>query len=194
MDKKIEEALKKGIKNSLVEFYMVIGDQDKNIQPIPIFIITAILQRDDPPKLAYKPTTLSLLETITQIISSINDVVSNFLKVQNKMYEIYKTKRAEILIRMEKEKNPNRKVFEEEELKFFETNNYYKISDDSDIQKYSQKILNNLHKWCNEVTKDSTKDKWTNSPLFWENQKKEKFITKSIDENWTYISQLREQI
>lgn len=194
MDKKIEEALKKGIKNSLVEFYMVIGDQDKNIQPIPIFIITAILQRDDPPKLAYKPTTLSLLETITQIISSINDVVSNFLKVQNKMYEIYKTKRAEILIRMEKEKNPNRKIFEEEELKFFETNNYYKISDDSDIQKYSQKILNNLHKWCNEVTKDSTKDKWTNSPLFWENQKKEKFITKSIDENWTYISQLREQI
>jgi hypothetical protein len=76
-------------------------------------------------------------------------------------------------------------------LKFIEANNYYKISDDTDIQKYSQKILNNLHKWCNEVTKDSTKDKWTNSPLFWENQKKEKFITKSIDENWTYISQLR---
>jgi hypothetical protein len=40
---------------------MVIGDQDKNIQPIPIFIISAILQRDDPPKLAYKPTTISLL-------------------------------------------------------------------------------------------------------------------------------------
>jgi len=29
------------------------------------------------------------------------------------MYEIYKTKRSEILVRMEKEKNPNRKAFEE---------------------------------------------------------------------------------
>lgn len=128
---------------------MVIGDSDKNIQPIPIFIISAILQRDDPPKLAYKPTTSSLLETITQVISSINDVVSGFVKVHNKMYEIYKTKRSEILVKMEKEKNPNRKVFEEEELKFLEPNNYYKISDDTDIQKYSQKILNNLHKVCN---------------------------------------------
>ena len=57
IDRKIEEALKKGIKNSLVEFYMVIGDLDKKIQPIPIFTISAILERDDPPKLAYRPAT-----------------------------------------------------------------------------------------------------------------------------------------
>ncbi len=81
---------------------MVIGDQDKNIQPIPIFIISAILQRDDPPKLAYKPTTVSLLETITEVISSINDVVSGFVKIHNKMYDLYKTKRTDILIKMEK--------------------------------------------------------------------------------------------
>jgi hypothetical protein len=110
IDRKIEEALKKGIKNSLVEFYVVIGDPEKNIQPTPIFIISAILERDDPPKLAYRPTTGSLLETITEIISSINDVVSGFAKVQNKMYEVYKKKREELLIRMEKEKNPNRKA------------------------------------------------------------------------------------
>lgn len=94
MDKKIEEALKKGIKNSLVEFYMVIGDQDKNIQPIPIFIISAILQRDDPPKLAFKPTEGMLLETITSVISSINDVVSGFVKVHNKMHDLYRAKRV----------------------------------------------------------------------------------------------------
>lgn len=61
IDRKIEDALKKGIKNSLVEFYLVIGDPEKNIQPTPIFVISAILERDDPPKLAYKPTTSSLL-------------------------------------------------------------------------------------------------------------------------------------
>jgi hypothetical protein len=79
---------------------MVIGDQDKNIQPIPIFIISAILQRDDPPKLAYKPTTSSLLETITEVISSINDVVSGFVKVHNKMFDLYKVKRTEIIQKM----------------------------------------------------------------------------------------------
>jgi hypothetical protein len=45
VDKKIEDSLKKGIKNSLIEFYMVIGDPDKKIQPIPIFTISAILER-----------------------------------------------------------------------------------------------------------------------------------------------------
>ena len=89
---------------------MVIGDPEKNIQPTPIFVISAILERDDPPKLAYKPTTSSLLETITEIISSINDVVSGFPKVQNKMYDIYKKRRDDMLARMEKEKNPNRKA------------------------------------------------------------------------------------
>lgn len=44
---------------------------------------------------------------------------------------------------------------------------YYKISDDTDIQKYSMKINNNLNKVCMEVTKDSSKDKWTNTQLFW---------------------------
>jgi len=65
----------------------VIGDPEKNITPTPIFIISVILERDDPPKLAYKPTTNYLIETInSKIISSINDVVSGFGKVQNKMY------------------------------------------------------------------------------------------------------------
>lgn len=37
---------------------MVIGDPDKKIQPIPIFTISAVLERDkDRPKLAYKPAT-----------------------------------------------------------------------------------------------------------------------------------------
>ena len=110
------------------------------------------------------------------------------------MYEVYKKKREELLFRMEKEKNPNRKAVEEEEIKLQEGTLYYKISDDLDIQKYSSKIINNLNKVCNEVTKDSTKDKWTNSPLFWENKRKEKFIKNVVDYNWMDISQLREQI
>jgi hypothetical protein len=71
----------------------VIGDPEKNIQPTPIFIISAVLERDDPPKLAYRPATGSLLETITKIISSINDVVSGFSKIQNKMFEVYRKRR-----------------------------------------------------------------------------------------------------
>lgn len=72
---------------------MVIGDPDKKIQPIPIFTISAILQREDPPKLAYKPATSNLLQSINEIISSVNDVVSGFVKIQNKMYDVYRKKR-----------------------------------------------------------------------------------------------------
>ena len=81
---------------------MVIGDQDKKIQPIPIFTVSAILEKEDPPKLAYKPSTGELLDSISEIISSVNDVVSGFVKIQNKMYEVYQKKRHEILERMEK--------------------------------------------------------------------------------------------
>jgi len=111
------------------------------------------------------------------------------------MYDVYKKKREEIMAKLEKEKNPGmRKATEEEEVKINEVVSYYRISDDSDIQKYSHKILSNLNKVCNEVTKDGTKDKWTNSPLFWENKRKEKFIKNVVDYNWMDISQLREQI
>jgi len=54
-----------------------------------------------------------------------------------------------MLVRMEKEKNPNRKTVEEEEIKPHEGYQYYKISDDQDILKYSSKILLNLNKVCN---------------------------------------------
>lgn len=95
---------------------------------------------------------------------------------------------------MEKEKNPNRKAMQEEQIKPQEGHSYYNISDDSDIRKYSWKIIDNLNKVCNEVTKDSAKDKWTNSPLFWQNKRKEKFIKNVVDYNWMDISQLRQQI
>ena len=70
------------------------------------------------------------------------------------MYDHYRQKREEILLKMEKEKNPNRKATEEEEIKLPEAVSYYKISDDTDIQKYSVKIITNLNKVCNEVTDD----------------------------------------
>lgn len=173
---------------------MVIGDADKQLNAIPIFIISCILEREDPPVVAFKPSTDDLLDSIQQIIGSVKDLVSGFLKVQNKMYEVYRTKRQEILERMEREKNPMRKAMEEDEIKISDTASYYRIVDDSDIQKYSKKIIENLRKVCIDVTKDSKNDKWTNTTLFWESSRKEKYIISIIEANWTNISSLRDHI
>jgi hypothetical protein len=43
--------------------------------------------------LAYKPATNDLIESINEIIGSVHDVVSGFVKIQNKMYDVYKKKR-----------------------------------------------------------------------------------------------------
>jgi hypothetical protein len=59
---------------------------------------------------------------------------------------------------LEKEKNPLKKIVEEEEIKIPEKS----YSEDHDIQKYASKILNNLDK-----VKDDSKDKWINSHLTW---------------------------
>jgi hypothetical protein len=50
--------------------------------------------------LAYKPATSQLLQSINEIIGSVHDVASGFIKIQNKMYNVYKKKREEILNRM----------------------------------------------------------------------------------------------
>jgi hypothetical protein len=63
---------------------------------------------------------------------------------------------------LEKEKNPLKKIVEEEEIKIPVKSYYVKISEDHDIQKYASKILNNLDK-----VKDDSKDKWINSHLTW---------------------------
>jgi hypothetical protein len=40
-------------------------------------------------------------------------------------------------------------------------------------------MLENLGKVCNEVTKDTSKDKWINSQLLWENKRRERYT-----KNW----------
>lgn len=75
IDHKIEEALKKSVKNSLMELYRVIGDPDKGVQAIPVFILEVGLDQTEKPKLTYTPTIPTLVGVITNTISSMNEVV-----------------------------------------------------------------------------------------------------------------------
>lgn len=61
IDSKIEEALKKAVKNSLVELYRVIGDQDKGIPSVPVFILEVGLDQTDNPKSIYNPPIWKLI-------------------------------------------------------------------------------------------------------------------------------------
>ena len=75
IDHKIEEALKKSVKNSLMELYRVIGDPDKGVQAIPVFILEVGLDQTEKPKLTYTPTIPTLIVVINNTISSMNEVV-----------------------------------------------------------------------------------------------------------------------
>lgn len=113
IDAKIEEALKKAVKNSLVELYRVIGDQDKGIPAVPVFILEVGLDQTDNPKSIYNPPISKLIETITNTISSMNQVVQSLEMMQQRMLRVYKQKKEEIALKLEKEKNPLKKVVEE---------------------------------------------------------------------------------
>lgn len=56
-DEIIEEALKKTIKNSLIELYMIVGDSEK-ITPISIFKLSVELENN---ALCFKPSTEYLI-------------------------------------------------------------------------------------------------------------------------------------
>ena len=61
---RIEDALKKAVKNSLIELYKVVGDSEKNIQAIPIFILSVVLESHDNAKVNYIPPFNSLVKTV----------------------------------------------------------------------------------------------------------------------------------
>lgn len=93
IDHKIEEALKKSVKNSLMELYRVIGDPDKGVQAIPVFILEVGLDQTEKPKLTYTPTIPTLTGVITNTISSMNEVVQELRMMQKLMAAVYRQKR-----------------------------------------------------------------------------------------------------
>jgi dynein heavy chain len=92
IDHKIEEALKKSVKNSLMELYRVIGDPDKGVQAIPVFILEVGLEQNE--KLSYTPTISTLIGIITNTISSMNEVVQELKMMQQRMVVVYKQKKV----------------------------------------------------------------------------------------------------
>jgi hypothetical protein len=178
----------------LVELYRVIGDAEKAILAIPIFILSVELDRIDTPKLTYKPSTDLLVSKITYTISSMNQVVQEFEMMQQRMLVVHKQKKQEIMTRLEKEKNPLKKFIDDEEMTIVKETYFEKLSQDHDIQKYASKILSNLGKVCSDVTKDNSKDKWINSQLLWENKRRERYTKNWLEENWANITAIREFI
>ena len=194
VDSRIEDALKKAVKNSLIELYKVIGDPEKNIQAIPIFILSVELEPLGTAKLNYKPSFSSLMKTVKETIESMNEIFKEFKSMQQRMLAVYQQKRQEIVSRLEKEKSMNKKGPEEEEIRIPEENYYLRIVRDSDVAKYASKIELNLQKVCAEAMKDTSNNKWLNSQLLWETKRREKYTKELIEENWTSIDNIREFI
>ena len=113
IDARIEEALKKAVKNSLIELYKVIGDSEKNIQAIPIFILSVELERHDNAKLNYRPSFSSLIKTVKETIESMNEIFKEFKSMQQRMLVVYNQKKQELIAKLEKDKNTNKRVVDE---------------------------------------------------------------------------------
>lgn len=191
VDHRIEEALKKAVKNSLIELYKVVGDSEKNIQAIPIFILSVVLESHDNSKLNYVPSFNSLIKTVKETIESMNEIFSEFKSMQQKMLVIYNQKKQELMVKLEKEKNPHKKLVDEEEIKVSDENYYHRIVRDGDVAKYASKIELNLQKVCSEAMKDNSNKQWLNSYLLWPAKQKQKYTEDMINENWSRINNIR---
>lgn len=81
IDSKIEESLKKAVKNSLLELYRVVGD-DKN----PATSIFRLSQEIDssgvPPALVFRPSEEYLMQMVRATMSSMTEILKDFKRMQ----------------------------------------------------------------------------------------------------------------
>eukprot|EP00825_Cyclidium_porcatum_P046190 TRINITY_DN71_c0_g1_i2.p1 TRINITY_DN71_c0_g1~~TRINITY_DN71_c0_g1_i2.p1 ORF type:complete len:652 (-),score=150.25 TRINITY_DN71_c0_g1_i2:404-2359(-) len=182
-DSRIEEALKKAVKNSLQELHKVVGD-DK-IPAIAIFKLSVEIENQ---KLVFKPDTDYLHRMFEITIQSMIQILRNFRKMEVVMHEERKKRIEEHRLLKEKElkQNPmlaqrrgyDQQNYQCEEFSSKDNEAYYlSISADKDVDNMAVKILANLKKTCDSLVKGSLTDPWKKQQIYWSNAgPREKFV------------------
>ena len=99
---KIEEALKKSLKISLLQLQKTVGDEKTN--PIPQFRLSVELENN---QLGFRPTTDYLIAQVRQTTAAMTEVVKDFKRMEALMHQERVVKLTEVNIQIEKEaKNP----------------------------------------------------------------------------------------
>jgi len=106
IDSKIEESLKKAVKNSLLELYRVVGD-DKN----PATSIFRLSQEIDSsgvaPVLVFRPSEEYLMQMVRATMSSMTEILKDFKRMQVIMSQERRDKLEELRLLKEKEMKNN---------------------------------------------------------------------------------------
>ena len=193
IDNRIEEALKKAVKISLIDLYNVVGEE-KNI---PIFRLSVELESNT---IVFKPGTQDLINMVRQTIASMTELLKDFSRMEILIQEERRIKLEEAAINQEKEAKNNKLTYnsnlnlkkdkkldvslgfedgsEHKKLESF----YERISDDHDVEKYTTKILSSL-KRATEGLQDRL-DPWKKRPdLYNKTNSKERFAKMMVERN-----------
>ena len=206
IDNKIEESLKKAVKISLIDLYNVVGDE-KNI---PIFRLSVELESNS---IVFKPNTQEVINMVRQTIASMTELLKDFLRMEILIQEERRIKLEEAAINQEKEAKNNKLAYNsnlilkkdkkidvslgiedgsgesgQKKLESF----YEKISEDHDVEKYTNKILLSLKK-ATEGLQDRL-DPWKKRQDFYNRtNSKERFAKQMVERNEP-VSSLKSQI
>ena len=174
IDMKIEEALKKAIKISLLELYKVIREDDNRNQTTPIFKLSVELQdsnyrdQEDGKLFGFKPNPEYLLSMVQKTITGINQILGDFKRMDLLLFEEGKRRYEEEILNQEKEAKQAgpghhvniKKDFRADFLEKYQREIgghlnkekfHEKIAKDRDVEKCSSEILKNLKKSLNKL-------------------------------------------
>ena len=191
IDSRIEEALKKAVKISLIDLYNVVGDE-KNI---PIFKLTVDLEANT---IVFKPGTPELINMIRQTIASMTEMLKDFSRMEVLIQEERKQKLEEAAISQEKDNKINKLAYNQNLGKSKKLDIsvgiddgdgpkkpesfYERISEDHDVEKYTNKILLSLKK-ATEGLQDQL-DPWKKRQDFYnKTNSKERFAKQMVERN-----------
>ena len=157
------------------------GDAEKTTAT-PLFKLYVELENNS---LCFKPTTDYLIQMVRTTMASMTELLRDFKRMEVVMYEERKRRLDDMRVLREKEiknnpalqrkgadfsMNMDEPVYKE---------NYFEqlISSDNDVKKYTNKTLENLQSWCQELDKGSMTDPFKKMSFYYQNpiQQKDKF-------------------
>jgi hypothetical protein len=174
--------LKKAVKTSLLELQRVVGDDEK-VTATPLFKLYVELENN---ALCFKPTTDYLIQMFRNTMTYMTDLLKDFKRMEVVMYDERRRRLDEMRILREKEIKNNPALQRKGDTLFAMNmeepaakENYFenKIANDSDVKKYTNKTLENLRKWCEDLERGSMTDPWKRMIFYWSNpNQKDKFV------------------
>ena len=153
VDKKIEDELRKAVRNSFQDFYKAIsGDKKTQNNPVQLFKVYIVIFRntkDSDYELVFDPKMSDLIEKVSLVLNRSVDVVGKLKHIEQDMLEIRSRRVHEL---REKQEEENKRGMKTEDLVEYNPDNSFLISAKKQTSTFKEVVSSDVKGVISDIT------------------------------------------